>query len=199
MKALLVAGIAVFQAFNSLPSVLSKIGALLGWGGLFTACLGVGCSHFLKGNTIQIVSWGGFACIVGVYVTLTWAKLWERKWLRANPVPSVETTVGTLQLNTSPNSVCHEFLVVEHWLRVIEELKQDSYELVESDSAEQRIDSSVHKANKEERNCICSRHNGVLLTPEPFAEASLDRTLIDTRRRCRSLSRTATSARVRFC
>jgi hypothetical protein len=126
MKALVVACIAVLQAFNSLPSVLNKIGALLGWGGFFTACLALGCFHFLNGYTIQIVSWGSFACIVGVYVTLTWAKIWEEKRLRAGAVQSVGATLDTLQLNAPPNAVCHEFSVVEHWMRVIEELKQDS-------------------------------------------------------------------------
>jgi hypothetical protein len=153
-----------FQVFKSMPNVLSKIGALLGWGGFWVGCLGGGCSYFLNGPyTIPIVSWGGFAWIAGVYVTLTWAKLWEQRWLGSSPVQSVQANAELSQPDSAPNSLCHELLVVERWLRVINELKQDSYESQGSCSEGEKISCSVREAGKEEQDIRFSQGNVVLL------------------------------------
>jgi hypothetical protein len=148
------------QVFKSPPNVLSNIGALLGWGGLSLACLGGGCSYFLNSPyTIQIMSWGGFAWIAGVYVTLTWAKLWEQRQLGETPVQSIQASAELPQPepDSAPNSLCRELLVVEHWLRVISELKQESYEPQPSDSEVEQISSSVREAGKEAQNISLSQ------------------------------------------
>jgi hypothetical protein len=124
-----------FQRFKRHPNMLGTIGALLGWGGFWTACLGGGCSLFLNGSyTIQLVSWGGFASIVGVYITLTWAKLWELKRLGAIPVQSVHVSadLSQPQPDSAPHFFDRELLVVERWMRVINEIKEDPYESCES-------------------------------------------------------------------
>jgi len=170
-----------FQVFKSMPNVLSKIGALLGWGGFWVACLGGGCSYFLNGPyTIPIVSWGGFAWIAGVYVTLTWAKLWEQRWLGSSPVQSVQANaeLSQPQPDSAPNSLCHELLVVECWLRVINELKQDSHESHGSDSEGEQISRSVREAGKEGPDIRFSQGNVVLLM----------RDQLSNRRRTQSLS-----------
>jgi hypothetical protein len=144
-----------FQVFKSQPNVLSNIGALLGWGGFSVACLGGGCSYFLSGPyTIQIVSWGGFGWIAGVYVTLTWAKLWEQRGFGATPAQSVQTIAGLSQPqpDSAPNSFCYELLVVERWLRVINEHKPDSYEACGSNSEGEQISCSVREVGKEGQN-----------------------------------------------
>jgi hypothetical protein len=144
-----------FQVFKRQPNVLSNIGALLGWGGFSVACLGGGCSYFLSGPyTIQIVSWGGFGWIAGVYVTLTWAKLWEQRGFGATPAQSVQTIAGLSQPqpDSAPNSFCYELLVVERWLRVINEHKPDSYEACGSNSEGEQISCSVREVGKEGQN-----------------------------------------------
>jgi hypothetical protein len=158
-----VAGI-TFQVFKSPPNVLSNIGALLGWGGFWVACLGGGCSYFLNSQyTIQIVSWGGFAWIAGVYVTLTWATLWEQRWLGATPAESVQASadLSQPQPDSAPNSFCYELSVVERWLRVVNEHKQDSDEAngSDSDSEGEKISCSVPEAGKEEQKFGFSRAN----------------------------------------
>jgi hypothetical protein len=155
-----------FQVFKSLPNLLSNIGALLGWGGFWVAYLGGGCSYFLNDPyTILIVSWGGFAWIVGVYVKLTWAKLWEQKRLGATSAQSVQVSAGLSQPqpDSAPNSFCRELSVVEQWLCVIKELKQDSYELYGSGSEGEQTSRSVREAGKEEQNIRSSQDNVVWL------------------------------------
>jgi hypothetical protein len=155
-----------FQIFKSLPDVLGKIGALLRWGCLWVACFGGGCSYFLRGPyTIQIVSWGGFAWIVGVYVQLTWAKLWEQKPLGATPARGVpgSARLSQPQLDSPPNAFCYELLVVERWLSVINELKRDSYEPHGSGSEVEQIICSVREAVIEEQNIRSSQGNVVWL------------------------------------
>jgi hypothetical protein len=154
------------QVFKSMPNVLSKIGALLGWGGFWVGCLGGGCSYFLNGPyTIPIVSWGGFAWIAGVYVILTWAKLWEQRRLGSSPVQSVQANadLSQPQPDSAPNSFCHELLVVERWLRVISELKQDSHESHGGDSEGEQICCSVREAGNERQDIRFSQGNVVLL------------------------------------
>ena len=155
-----------FQIFKSLPDVLGKIGALSRWGCLWVACLGGGCSYFLSGPyTIQIVSWGGFAWIVGVYVQLTWAKLWEQKPLGATPARGVPGSARLSQPepDSPPNSLCRELLVVERWLCLINELEQELSEANESNNEVEQISSSIREAGKEGQNISLSQGNVVSL------------------------------------
>ena len=167
MKKLLVAGIAFtgFGVMQSIaadvrrPNVLSKIGSLLGLGGFWLACLGGGCSYFLNGPyTIQIVSWGGFASIVGVYVTLTWAKLWKQSRLGAIPARGTHASAGLSE--PLPESA---LLVVERWLCVIKELQQDSYEPCGSNIEGEKNSCSVREAGKERQNFRSSQGNVIFL------------------------------------
>jgi hypothetical protein len=155
-----------FQIFKSLPDVLGRIGALLRWGCLWVACLGGGCSYFLSGPyTIQIVSWGGFAWIVGVYVQLTWAKLWEQKPLGATPVKNIQASaeLSQPQPDSAPDSFCYELFVVERWLGVINELKQESSEANGSNSEVEQTSCSVREFGQDGRDIRCSQGNVVLL------------------------------------
>jgi hypothetical protein len=65
--------------------------------------------------------------------------------------------------NSLPNSFCHELLVVERWLGVINELRQDSYGSYESDSEGEQINCFVRESGKEGLNFKSSQHDGVLL------------------------------------
>jgi hypothetical protein len=150
-----------FQIFKSSPSLISKIGSLLGWGGFSVACLG-GCSYFLNSPyTIQIMSWGGFAWIAGVYVTLTWAKLWEQTRLGETPVQSIQASAELSQ--PQPDSFCYELFVVERWLCLINELERELSEANESNNEVEQISTSVREVGKEGHNIRLSRGNVVSL------------------------------------
>ena len=164
------------QVFKSLPNVLSKVSALLGWSGFLVACLGGVCSYFLNTPyTVQIVSWGVFAWIVGVYVTLTWAKLWKRKQLGPAPDQGVQTSdvLPQPRLGLTQNSHCPELVVVERWLCVINELKQDSCESTGSNTESEQINCSIRETAKEEQNLVSSQRDVVLLMR---ASRQIDRT-----------------------
>jgi hypothetical protein len=155
-----------FQIFKNLSNVLSEISALLGWGGYLVACLGGGCSYlFNSPYTIQIVSWGGFAWIVGVYVTLTWAKLWNQNRLGATPAQSLQadTVRSQPQPNSAQSSHCSELLVVERWLRVINEHKHDSHQSYGSKTESKQISCSIREPTKEGEKLASSQHDVVLL------------------------------------
>jgi hypothetical protein len=155
-----------FHVLKSLPNLLSKIGALLRWGSLWVACLGGGCSYVLNGPyTIQIACWGGFAWIVGVYVTLTWANLWEPRRLGATSAQSVRASddLSQPQPNSAPNSLCRELLVVERWLRVIDELSQNSNASCGSNIEDEQISCSGGEVGKEGQNFRSSQGNVILL------------------------------------
>jgi hypothetical protein len=154
------------QVFKRPPNVLSNIGALLGWGGLSVACLGGGCSYFLNSPyTIQIMSWGGFAWIAGVYVTLTWAKLWEQRRLGETHAQSIHTSarLSQPQPDSAPDSFCYELFVVERWLGVINELKQESSEANGSNSEIEQASCSVREFGQDGPDIRCSQGNVVLL------------------------------------
>ena len=155
-----------FRVFKSPPNVLCRIGALLGWGGFWAACFGACCSFFLDGTyPIQIGSCGGFAWILGVYVTLTWAELWERKRPGAFRRQNTQTSADLSQPlpDSAPPSICRELLVVERWLQVIDEHKQDAHESHERNREDEKISCSVREASKEERNSRSTEGNVVLL------------------------------------
>ena len=173
---------------------LRKIGVLLGCGGFWTACLGGGCCHFLNGPyTIQFVSWGSFAWILGIYITLTFAKLGERERLGSTPVEGIQLSFGLPQ--PQPNSFCRQLLAVECWLRVIIELNRDLLESAESDSEGVQIACPIHGASKEDPTFSSSQLDPVLLTRNQSASrcrtkslsapGSLHRTNLHQHRRAR--------------
>jgi hypothetical protein len=155
-----------FQVFKSLPNVLSKIGALLGWSGFLIACLVGGCSYYLNTPyTIPIVSWGGFAWIVGVYVTLTWAGLWKQKRLGAAPTQRVRASdvLSRPQPGSAQNSPCPELVAVERWLCVIDELRQDSCESYGGKAESDQIGYSIRETANEVQSLVSSQRDVVLL------------------------------------
>jgi hypothetical protein len=155
-----------FRIFKSPLNVLGKISAFLGWGGLLVACLGGSCAYLLNSlHAIQIVSWGGFTWIVGAYITLAWARPSKKKQLGADSAESVEasTDPSQPQPDSAPNSRCRELLVVERWLCVIDELKQDSDESFGSEPESEQISHSISEAAKERRNPASSQRDVVVL------------------------------------
>jgi len=162
-----VGGIAwiTFQVFKNLPNALSKISALLAWAGFSVACLGGGGSYFLNTPyTIQLVSWGSFAWIAGVYVTLTWANLWKQKRVGAAPAQSVPASADPAQpqSDSAQEPPCRELLVVERWLRVISEHGHDSSESYGNQAESEQISCSIRDAADEGQNLVSSRRDVVL-------------------------------------
>jgi hypothetical protein len=153
-----------FQLFKNPANVLGKFSALLGWSGFLVACLSGGCSYFVNTpHPIQIASCGAFAWMIGAYVTLTWAKLWEPRQLRAAAVESLQANAYRSQPHSAEELFRRQLLAIERWIRVIEEFKQDSYASCARDSKNGQIGCSFGQEDKEEVYFTSSQRDSVLL------------------------------------